>query len=118
MIGWLKRRLLARRARKALDSVGRYGEARADLARFRSAGVSSPAPSPSYAVSHQVDPLGINQALVLSSIMDDGRSASAACSSSSSSSDYSSSSSSYDSSSSSSSYDSSSSCSSSSSSWD
>lgn len=109
MFGWIKRRLLARKARKGLDSVRRYEACRLDQARARPV---PPAYSPSPAYSspvHHGDPLGLSQAVYLSAVLDDGHRSSADCSSSSSS---------FDSSSSSSSSDSSSSCSSSPSSWD
>lgn len=109
MFGWIKRRLLARKARKAVASVGEWRSQCRDMASGRPVPPAY-SPSPSYAPPHQFDPLGINQTLVLSTVLDDGHRSSADCSSSFSSSD------SY---SSSSSYDSSSSCSSSSSSsWD
>lgn len=115
MFGWIKRRLLARRARKALASVNSYDGMRAKHAELRAEAAahrSTPpaySPSPSYPL-HNGDPMGINHALALSALRDDGHRSSVDCSSSFSSSD---------SSSSSSSYDSSSSCSSSSSSgWD
>ncbi|MCX2515813.1 hypothetical protein OQ484_00145 [Pseudomonas aeruginosa] len=108
MFGWIKRRLLARKARKSLDSVRQFEAARLDQARTRP---FPPAYSPSPAYStpvHQGDPLGVNQALLMSAVLDDDR-RSVSCSSSFAS----------DSSSSWSGSDSSSSCSSSSSSsWD
>lgn len=106
MFGWIKRRLLARKARKVLDSVRRYEVCRTDQARARPV---PPACSPSLSYSapvHHSDPLVLNQALYLSAALDDGHRSSADCSSNPSS---------FDSSSSS---DSSSSCSSSSSGWD
>lgn len=108
MFGWIKRRLLARKARKSLDSVRQFEAARLDQARTRPVPPAY-SPSPSYSTPvHQGDPLGVNQALLMSAVLDDDR-RSVSCSSSFAS----------DSSSSWSGSDSSSSCSSSSSSsWD
>lgn len=83
MIGWIRRRLLARKTRKALASVKQYEADRSAMRGIR------PAPSASVAPAHH-DPLGINQALLLSSVMGDSGSASASCSSSFSSDSFSS----------------------------
>jgi hypothetical protein len=79
MFGWIKQRLLARKCRQA-------------LARSRSAAAErrafppdySPAPSKTASPASS-DPLVVNQALVLSAVLDDGRRAAPDCSSSSSS---------------------------------
>lgn len=81
MFGWIKRRLLARKARKSLESVRRFEGARLEQARCRSV---PPAYSPSHhysTPSHQADPLGVNQALLLHAVLDDDR-RSVGCSSS------------------------------------
>lgn len=86
MFGWFKRRLLARKARKSLESVRRYDACRLEQSRTRPVPPAY-SPSPAYSTPvHHGDPLGINQALVLSAVLDDDRRPSADCSSSCSSS--------------------------------
>lgn len=73
MFGWIKRRLLARKCRKSLESVRKFEASRLGQSRCRP---FPPAYSPSPAYStpvHQGDPLGVNQALLLSAVLDDDR---------------------------------------------
>lgn len=81
MFGWIKRRLLARKARKSLDSVRQFEAARLDQVRTRPVPPAY-SPSPVYSTpAHQGDPLGVNQALLMSAVLDDDR-RSVSCSSS------------------------------------
>lgn len=81
MFGWIKRRMLARKARKSLDSVRQFEAARLDQARTRPF-PQAYSPSPAYSSPvHQGDPLGLNQALLVAAVLDDDR-RSVSCSSS------------------------------------